>query len=88
MWISKYLMCLSHGHVLVGVSCQGVHRTHLYDYCLRCGKVRARDPAIPWRSARQRAAPFRGMRSSGTRGREPAMDSSMTVQKETQGGYG
>ena len=46
MWMSKYLVCLIHGHVLVGVSCQGAHRTHLYEYCLRCGRVKGRGPVV------------------------------------------
>lgn len=46
MWVLKYLGCLIHGHVLVGVSSRGVQRTHLCEYCLRCGKVKARAPVV------------------------------------------
>jgi len=39
MWMLRYLVCLTRGHILTDIVCQGVHQGHHYHYCLRCGHL-------------------------------------------------
>ena len=40
MWMLNYLVCLTRGHVVTSIVCQGPHRRHHYHYCLRCSRVK------------------------------------------------
>lgn len=39
MWIFKYLACLASNHIDIDIT----WKNSPYQYCLRCGKVEARD---------------------------------------------
>jgi len=42
MWILKYLVCLMRNHILTDF----VWQDSLYQYCLRCGKVKVQDAVV------------------------------------------